>query len=287
MTRYGPGLVLEGRDRADRHHRAAVRARLQLGDVARVVAVRGVGLSGHAIGAAEQVEVVDVGRSEIDLQRLEHALRRNAEHVGLGAVDVRPDPRRRRVVEREDVGERRVLVRRADQLAGRLLQRLVAHVAAVLDDHAIAAAVADALDDGRRDDEGERLVHVRQRGAHVVLDILLGAVGPGALLERLEGDIGRAGVGRLRSRGAVEAGEHDRFVDARNLAGSSPRLSSAPRRCARSSFRAEAGSRPAHSPGPARGRSPPECSPEDADGQRDQPGIDRPARASAHGGSGG
>ena len=106
-------------------------------------------------------------------------------------------------------------MRRADQLAGRLLERLVAHVAAVLDDHAIAAAVADALDDGRRDDEHERLVHVGQRGAHVVLDILLGAVGPGALLERLEGDIGRAGVGRLRSRRAVEAGEHHRFVDAR------------------------------------------------------------------------
>ena len=105
----------------------------------------------------------------------------------------------------------------ADQLAGSLLERLVAHVAAVLDDHAIAAAVADALDDRRRNDEHERLVHVGQRGAHVVFDIELGAVGSGPLLERLEGDIGGAGIGRLGARGAVEAGEHHRLVDAGDL----------------------------------------------------------------------
>ena len=70
---------------------------------------RRIGLRGHAVGAAEQVEVVDIGRPEIDLQRLEHPLRRDTEHVGLGAVDVGEDARRRGVEERVDVGQPGVL----------------------------------------------------------------------------------------------------------------------------------------------------------------------------------
>jgi hypothetical protein len=70
---------------------------------ASVVAERRVGLRGHAVGAAEQVEVVDEGGAEIDLQRLEHALGRHAEHVGLVAVDVGEDARRAGVEQGEDL----------------------------------------------------------------------------------------------------------------------------------------------------------------------------------------
>jgi hypothetical protein len=99
----GAGLVLEGRDRTDRHHAARIGARLQLRDVGCVVAEGCIRLSGHAEGAAEQIEVVDVCGAQIDLERLEHAARGHAEHVGLGAIDIGIDTWRGGVVEREDV----------------------------------------------------------------------------------------------------------------------------------------------------------------------------------------
>ena len=99
MTRYGPVLSLNVATEPIGTIAPLFERVLSWAMSARVVAVLGVGLGGHAIGAAEQVEVVDVGRAEIDLQRLEHALRRHAEHVGLGPVDVGQDARGRGVEE--------------------------------------------------------------------------------------------------------------------------------------------------------------------------------------------
>ena len=62
-------------------------ATIQLGKI-KTIGRWSIGLGGYAIGAAEQVEVVDEGRTEIDLQRLEHTFWRDAEHVGLAAVDI-------------------------------------------------------------------------------------------------------------------------------------------------------------------------------------------------------
>jgi hypothetical protein len=125
---------------------------------------------------------------------------------------------------------------------------------------------------------------VGQRRAHVGLDILLGAVGPGALLERLEGDVGGAGVGRLGARRAVEAGEHHRprrrdleqraddllqhRVGALDRA--SGRQLDRGQRIALVLRRDEAG----------------RVSPRTGDGQRDQPAIDQSARASGAGSGG-
>ena len=47
-----------------------------------IVAERAVRLGGHPVGPAEEVELVDEGRAQIDLQRLEHPVGRNAEHLG-------------------------------------------------------------------------------------------------------------------------------------------------------------------------------------------------------------
>ena len=57
----------------------------------------------HAIGAAEQVEVVDVGRAEIDLQRGEHVGNIDAEQLRLGAVDIEIELRRRVFEQRIDL----------------------------------------------------------------------------------------------------------------------------------------------------------------------------------------
>ena len=52
---------------------------------------RQVGLRGDVIGAAENIEVVDIGRAEISLDRVGHALDRHAELLRLDAVDVDED----------------------------------------------------------------------------------------------------------------------------------------------------------------------------------------------------
>jgi len=82
------GDIAELSDRADRHHLAPVVPRLQIDDVVDVVSKRSVGLRRHPIGAAEIVEVVNIGRAEIDLQRLEHTVGRNFEHLGADPIDV-------------------------------------------------------------------------------------------------------------------------------------------------------------------------------------------------------
>ena len=70
-------------------------------------------LRGDAEGSAEQVEVVDVGRADIDLQRVEHVLDVDAEQLRLGAVDVEINLRRRGFEQRERSGNAGVCAARA------------------------------------------------------------------------------------------------------------------------------------------------------------------------------
>ena len=74
-----------------------------------------VGLRDDLVGAAEIVEVVDVLRAEIDLQRVEHVGRRQPDLLGLLAVDIGIDRRRARAEQGEDAGKGRILVRGGDQ----------------------------------------------------------------------------------------------------------------------------------------------------------------------------
>ena len=76
-----------------------------------------VGLRDHPEGAAEQVEVVDVGRAEIDLQRGEHVGHVDAEHLRLGAVDVEIELRRRGLEQREHLRRRPASAPRAPIMA--------------------------------------------------------------------------------------------------------------------------------------------------------------------------
>ena len=108
------------------------------------LAVLVAGLRHDAEGAAEQVEVVDVGRADIDLQRVEHVLHVDAEQLRLGAVDIEIDLRRRGLEQREHLREAGRLVGARQQSAVRFAQRLRAVAGAILDHHAEAAGSADA-----------------------------------------------------------------------------------------------------------------------------------------------
>ena len=59
-----------------------------LQDVVALDAERLVGLRPHLVDAAERVEVVDIGRAEIDRQRLEDVGDRHVQHARLVAVDL-------------------------------------------------------------------------------------------------------------------------------------------------------------------------------------------------------
>ena len=72
---------------------------MSVADGARIL----VGLQRHAEGAAEQVEVVDVERAQIDLQRVEHVGQVEPEQLRLVAVEVVVELRRRGAERREQL----------------------------------------------------------------------------------------------------------------------------------------------------------------------------------------
>ncbi len=168
-------------------------------------------------GATEIIEVVDVLRTEIELQGGEHVRRSEADLFRLQAIDVCVQERRSRVVEREYAAEGRILVRCHDQLVCRVRQSLGTEVVAVLQHQLEPAGAAEALDRRRLDDEdvgvlddGETLAHFRQHlGCVHALDVLA--------IKRGQRQEVRRGVRRVGRRGRVEAGDRRGVFDAGGL----------------------------------------------------------------------
>jgi len=102
------------------------------------------GLRGDAEGAPEQIKVVDIGRADKDLQRVEHVLDVDAEELRLGAVDIEIDLRGGSLEQREDVLDPWRLRGARHEVGGHGLQCRRAASGAILDDHAEAAGIADA-----------------------------------------------------------------------------------------------------------------------------------------------
>ena len=77
-----------GRDRPDGDHLAGIVAGLIAADVVRSQPVGFIRLRHDLIGAPQIVEVVDIGRAQINLQRLENSLRWHAQLGGPDTIDV-------------------------------------------------------------------------------------------------------------------------------------------------------------------------------------------------------
>ena len=137
---------------------------------ARLFPERQVGLRCDVIGAAEQVEVVDIGGAEIGLDRVGDAGDRHAELLRLDAVDIDEHLRRVGGERREHRGEARRLARGVDQFVGGRRQQLRTAALAVLDPHGEAAAGADARHGGRRNDDDEGALDGRQALAQLAGD---------------------------------------------------------------------------------------------------------------------
>ena len=203
------------RERAERHGVAGIVADPQIEHVAGILAERRVGLRGDPEGAAEQVEVVDVGRADIDLERGEHVGHVDAEQLGLGAVDVEIELRRRRLEQREHLAQARLLVGAHHHRDRRGLQGLRPAAAAVLDHHAEAAGVADAGHRRRLHHEDQRLLDRGELPQQRAGDRGRGLIRISrALLPRIEGEEDRPGIGGIGEGRAGEADEIDAVRDA-------------------------------------------------------------------------
>ena len=110
-----------------------------------------VGLQRDAERVAEQVEVVDVERAEIDLQRVEDVGQAEAQELRLGAVEIVEELRRRG----RERGEQRLrvelglLARGREQRLRRIVERRAAAARQILDLELEAAGRAEAVDRGR------------------------------------------------------------------------------------------------------------------------------------------
>ena len=166
-----------------------------------------VGLRGDAEGAAEIVEVVDVGRTQIDFERLIDLGHRHAQRFRFVAIHFEAKARRAGFEERERAADARRLVGGHHHRHRSFGERGIAMAFAVLDHHLDAGAVADAIDRRRTEDEHLRFLDGGQRLAHVVQDFVGAAAGADAFVERREAEEDGGGIGGLREGRGVEADE--------------------------------------------------------------------------------
>ncbi len=78
--------ALDGDERPERHHVATRVACVQTPDLFRLRSELRLRLNIHLIRSAETIEVVDVERAEVDLERVEEVAELDA--VGLGALTI-------------------------------------------------------------------------------------------------------------------------------------------------------------------------------------------------------
>ena len=92
-THDRPAGVAHVQQRGQLDHLPLVVPHLKLADVAGVAAEALIGLDVHLPRPAELVEVVDVVRAQVDLERVEELADRHAQGHALGPVDVEIEPR--------------------------------------------------------------------------------------------------------------------------------------------------------------------------------------------------
>ena len=146
------------RHRPDRDHVAVRVAHHQVLDVARGDAELRVGLGVDLEGAAELVELVDVGGAHIGRQRGEDLVRGDVQDLGLDPVDLDVVLRHRRAERRGDALQRALrLGIRYDGAGDRLQLGEIGAAVTQLDLHGKACGIADALNGRRRDHQDARL----------------------------------------------------------------------------------------------------------------------------------
>ncbi len=171
-------------------------------------------------GAAELVELVDVGGAHVRGQRRKNLVGRDVQYLGLDPVYFDIVLRHRRTEWRADALQRALRLPIGDHRIDNGLQFAEIRIAvAQLDLHGKAGGVADALDRRRRHHQNPRLLDHRQffvQPDKQRAQVLARA----ACAPLLQDQIGDTGIGKTGR--AVErryAGNGDDLIDARRLAG--------------------------------------------------------------------
>ena len=205
---HGAAALAERRDGRQGHHLPARRADLEPADIRQRVARRWLRLGDDPEGTAEQVEIVDVGRAEIGTERAVDLARLDPEQLGAITVDVRLDARAAGVEQREDLGDLLRLGGGTHHREGRALKRREAGVRSILDLHREAAAVTEALDGGRRQEEDlGTLFGLGDRAGDLPGKRGRGQIRAAPFGEILELEEQHGAVRGLAEAGAVEPGE--------------------------------------------------------------------------------
>lgn len=206
---------------AERNHLACGIARLEQQRILRAITILLVGLRDHAEGAAKAVEVVDVERTQIRLQRLEHITEPDAELLDLHTVDVGVEQRCVDVVVAERVHELRIAAHLGEHFLRERVELLLAAIGLVLDLQLDATGRTEALDRRRRHHQHHRAVDHRQLLVQARRDRLPGDLAA-AFFERSErqehhGRIRRAREAVDRQARELHRVDHAGFFE-RNLA---------------------------------------------------------------------
>ena len=204
LFRADHGLDLDqGRDG---HHGTAAALHVHPAQVFRLGAELAVGLELHPVGAAVEVEVIDVECAHGGLQRLIHVADGDAHGDGLGFVDLDAQLGRGGAEEGVDAHQLLALLQALDELlhdAGKLLG---IGIAAGLDVGFETAGVAQAADGGRVEHQAEA---VRQHHAHAH-ELLGQVVGAGLpFVPVLQRDEDGAGIGLHAAADDVVTGDDE------------------------------------------------------------------------------
>ncbi len=101
-------------------------------------------LRNHSKGPAVEVQVIDVERAELRLERRKNIFDRHIQHLRLRSVDIGIELRRVRAIATEETNEAGLFGRGGNDLLRGLLKLLIAAPAPILDHHPKAADVSHA-----------------------------------------------------------------------------------------------------------------------------------------------
>ncbi|MND37722.1 hypothetical protein D3C80_284150 [compost metagenome] len=178
-----------------------------------------IGLNAHAVGASKSIEVVDIERTQINLQGFEHVGHRHAQLACLRAIKIGIKLRHIDLVARVETGQLGCLIGLGEKRLGRIVQRLEAKPVAILKLELETACCAETLNGRWREHGDESILN----GAELLVQFSRDCIGRKfrgfTFFERLQRHENDAGVRRVGETIDRQTGEGDGIGHARMLEG--------------------------------------------------------------------